>query len=37
MEDTGAGGGWNWVLSGLKTVFETGASLAWQGDSPPQG
>ena len=37
MEDTGAGGGWNWVLSGLKTVLETGTSLDWQGSSPPQG
>jgi uncharacterized protein YndB with AHSA1/START domain len=27
MEDQGAGGGWNWVLSGLKTVLETGESL----------
>lgn len=27
MEDTGAGGGWAWVLSGLKTVLETGGSL----------
>ena len=27
MEDTGAGGGWAWVLSGLKTVLETGTSL----------
>jgi len=27
MEDTGAGGGWAWVLSGLKTVLETGAPL----------
>ncbi|MGI8430576.1 MAG: SRPBCC family protein [Solirubrobacteraceae bacterium] len=26
-EDKGAGGGWAWVLSGLKTVLETGASL----------
>ena len=26
-EDTGAGGGWAWVLSGLKTVLETGAPL----------
>jgi uncharacterized protein YndB with AHSA1/START domain len=26
-EDRGAGGGWPWVLSGLKTVLETGASL----------
>jgi uncharacterized protein YndB with AHSA1/START domain len=36
MEDTGAGGGWNWVLSGLKTVLETGTSLDWQGGSPDQ-
>jgi uncharacterized protein YndB with AHSA1/START domain len=27
LEDQGAGGGWNWVLSGLKTVLETGAEL----------
>ena len=27
MEDTGAGGGWNWVLCGLKTLLETGDSL----------
>jgi uncharacterized protein YndB with AHSA1/START domain len=27
MEDQGAGGGWNWVLSGLKTLLETGESL----------
>jgi uncharacterized protein YndB with AHSA1/START domain len=27
MEDQGAGGGWSWVLSGLKTVLETGESL----------
>lgn len=27
MEDQGAGGGWSWVLSGLKTVLETGAPL----------
>jgi uncharacterized protein YndB with AHSA1/START domain len=26
-ENTGAGGGWAWVLSGLKTLLETGASL----------
>jgi uncharacterized protein YndB with AHSA1/START domain/DNA-binding transcriptional ArsR family regulator len=26
-EATGAGGGWAWVLSGLKTLLETGASL----------
>jgi uncharacterized protein YndB with AHSA1/START domain len=35
-EDTGAGGGWNWVLSGLKTVLETGTSLDWQGAAPEQ-
>lgn len=27
MEDVGAGGGWSWVLSGLKTLLETGGSL----------
>jgi uncharacterized protein YndB with AHSA1/START domain len=27
MEDQGAGGGWSWVLSGLKTLLETGDSL----------
>ena len=27
MEDEGAGGGWSWVLSGLKTLLETGQSL----------
>jgi uncharacterized protein YndB with AHSA1/START domain len=27
MEDQGAGGGWDWILSGLKTVLETGQSL----------
>jgi uncharacterized protein YndB with AHSA1/START domain len=27
MEDEGAGGGWNFILSGLKTVLETGESL----------
>jgi uncharacterized protein YndB with AHSA1/START domain len=27
MEDQGAGGGWSWVLSGLKTLLETGESL----------
>jgi hypothetical protein len=36
MEDTGAGGGWNWVLSGLKTVLETGTTLDWQGGRPEQ-
>jgi len=35
MEDQGAGGGWSWVLSGLKTLLETGAPLdAFQ---PKQG
>ena len=27
MEDQGAGGGWPWVLSGLKTLLETGTSF----------
>jgi uncharacterized protein YndB with AHSA1/START domain len=27
MEAGGAGGGWNWVLSGLKTLLETGTPL----------
>ena len=27
MEDTGAGGGWNWVLSDLKTLLETGTPM----------
>jgi uncharacterized protein YndB with AHSA1/START domain len=27
MEDEGAGGGWAWVLSDLKTVLETGAGF----------
>jgi uncharacterized protein YndB with AHSA1/START domain len=27
MEDAGAGGGWAWVLSDLKTLLETGASM----------
>jgi uncharacterized protein YndB with AHSA1/START domain len=27
MEDGGAGGGWNWVLSGLKTLLETGRTM----------
>jgi uncharacterized protein YndB with AHSA1/START domain len=26
-EDMGAGGGWSWVLSGLKTLLETGGLL----------
>jgi uncharacterized protein YndB with AHSA1/START domain len=28
MEDQGAGGGWSWVLSDLKSLLETGASMA---------
>jgi uncharacterized protein YndB with AHSA1/START domain len=28
LEDSGAGGGWSWVLSGLKTLLETGESFA---------
>jgi uncharacterized protein YndB with AHSA1/START domain len=27
FEDQGAGGGWSWILSGLKTLLETGAPL----------
>jgi hypothetical protein len=27
MEDQGAGGGWNFVLSSLKTLLETGDSF----------
>jgi uncharacterized protein YndB with AHSA1/START domain len=27
MEDEGAGGGWSWVLSSMKTLLETGQSL----------
>jgi uncharacterized protein YndB with AHSA1/START domain len=27
FEDQGAGGGWAWVLSSLKTLLETGASI----------
>ncbi|MGP4102879.1 ArsR/SmtB family transcription factor [Nonomuraea sp. KM90] len=27
MESQGAGGGWNWMLSGLKTLLETGEAL----------
>ena len=28
LEDSGAGGGWAWVLSDLKSVLETGSGLA---------
>ncbi len=31
MEDGGAGGGWSWVLSGLKSLLETGEGLGWHG------
>ena len=31
LEDMGAGGGWSWVLSDLKSLLETGASLGWVG------
>jgi hypothetical protein len=27
MEDMGAGGGWSWVLSDLKTLLETGTPI----------
>ena len=30
MADEGAGGGWNFVLSDLKSLLETGESLGWQ-------
>jgi uncharacterized protein YndB with AHSA1/START domain len=30
MEDMGAGGGWSWVLSDLKSLLETGSPLEWQ-------
>ena len=32
MEQMGAGGGWPWVLSGLKTLLETGAPLEVHGE-----
>jgi uncharacterized protein YndB with AHSA1/START domain len=35
MEEQGAGGGWSWVLSDLKTLLETGNPLA--GGGPSQG
>ena len=28
LEDTGAGGGWPWILSDLKSLLETGTRLA---------
>lgn len=36
MEDQGAGGGWSWILSGLKSLLETGTSLQSQ-DANAQG
>ena len=29
LEDTGAGGGWSWVLSDLKSLLETGQAIGW--------
>ena len=28
LEDSGAGGGWSWILSDLKSLLETGRNLA---------
>ena len=28
LEDTGAGGGWSWILSDLKTLLESGAQMS---------
>jgi uncharacterized protein YndB with AHSA1/START domain len=36
LEEQGAGGGWSWVLSDLKSVLETGASMAPE-DGPELG
>jgi uncharacterized protein YndB with AHSA1/START domain len=36
LEDQGAGGGWNWILSDLKSLLETGESMQWQGDAGPR-
>jgi hypothetical protein len=30
MAGEGAGGGWSWILSDLKTLLETGERLPWQ-------
>jgi uncharacterized protein YndB with AHSA1/START domain len=35
MEETGAGGGWNWVLSDLKSLLETGSSMEFQRGHAP--
>jgi uncharacterized protein YndB with AHSA1/START domain len=32
MEDIGAGGGWSWVLSDLKSLLESGSRMAGGGD-----
>jgi uncharacterized protein YndB with AHSA1/START domain len=32
MEDIGAGGGWSWVLSDLKSLLENGSRMAGEGD-----
>ena len=31
MDEMGAGGGWSWVLSDLKTLLETGGPLDPEG------
>jgi uncharacterized protein YndB with AHSA1/START domain len=35
LEDMGAGGGWSWVLSDLKSLLETGTTLGWVGPIDP--
>jgi uncharacterized protein YndB with AHSA1/START domain len=35
-EDQGAGGGWSEILSGLKTLLETGRPLPFQSGPPPR-
>jgi uncharacterized protein YndB with AHSA1/START domain len=34
LEEHGAGGGWNWILSSLKTLLETGTGLDFVPQSP---
>lgn len=34
-EENGSGGGWNEILSGLKTLLETGEQLPFQSGRPP--
>jgi uncharacterized protein YndB with AHSA1/START domain len=36
-EHEGAGGGWNEILSGLKTLLETGQQLPFQSGQPREG